>query len=164
MAYDLGKINALEAHRQIVDHISRQLAACSAFNNNSLSYFGLEIKYKIEIVLHSRGVGKESLSAAITIGGGPANPEVVRALEQEGVHAVRETLEVTDEQLAGTAARKVGTVESKKGTAARGDQASATVGQHGDSSRDQTAQRTDGEDRGPNGDVSSPHRPGSRSR
>lgn len=110
MTYDLGKITAQEAHRQIVDHISRQLAACSAFNNNSLSYFGIEIKYKIELILHSRGLTSENLNAGFKVGELPGDPEVQRALTEQNTEAVTEHVNISDEQMAGTAARKVGSI------------------------------------------------------
>lgn len=155
MPYDLGKITALEAHHQIVDHISRQLAACSAFNNNSISYFGIEIKYKIELTLHSRGKTQESLQAGRTLGEMPNDPVIVTALAGEGVEAQADHVTITDEQVAGSAARKVGRVENrvaggeagKEGgevSPAGGDSPRPDVGQHKPSDRDEKAQRPHG--------------------
>lgn len=140
MAYDLGKIPAIEAHKQIIDHISRQLAACSEFTNNSLCYFGIGLKYKIEIELFSRGKSQLSLKGDREFGDRPTDEVVQSTLKQENAEVEVSHVEISDGVDAGMAkggVRTSGQPGGKSGTR-------PTVDQHTANSGAATTQRTHG--------------------
>ena len=141
---DLGKIGALQAHQQIVDHISKQLAACSQFNNNSLAYFGMEISYKIEVTLYSRGKTKLSLAADFPAGQMPDDPEIARSLAEENAEVQSEQVVITDSQVAGTARKLVGSSTPDPNQTTRGESDASDVGEHGAGGGDTETQRPDG--------------------
>jgi hypothetical protein len=109
MAYDFRKIRATEALTEIVEQIRRQLGSCSAFASNSICYFGIELRYKIDLTLHSRGEPQKiAVGGGRTLGERPDNPNVVEGMKAaaengEPGEIVTERVEVSDEQLAGEA-------------------------------------------------------------
>jgi hypothetical protein len=55
LVYGPEKIAAEKCVESITEVIKEHLFKTDAFNNTSLAYYGMELSYKLEIKLHSRG-------------------------------------------------------------------------------------------------------------
>lgn len=68
MTFGPKKIPGKDVVDAIVERLRDQLMNLDAFSNNSLAYYGVEIAYKVDLKLHSRGLVERGVSSEAVVG------------------------------------------------------------------------------------------------
>jgi len=68
MPYGQTKMSSTQAVEGILDAIKSALLKNDAFSSNSIGYYGIELEFKVNLKLHSRGYAEAEVNGTTTVG------------------------------------------------------------------------------------------------